>query len=400
MPNKYFVGRNALLALWSVVLLIFAGNTLAQSPEPSHSPPTWTRGPFSDPGFFPIAVWLQSPAKARRYRDAGFNTYVGLWNGPTEDQLAQLKREGIHVVCEQNETALKHLNDPTIIGWMHGDEPDNAQPLAPKPGYGPPVSPGKIVAGYEKIRALDPSRPVLLNLGQGVAWDGYIGRGVRTNHPEDYPEYIKGCDIASFDIYPAVHDSPEISGNLWFVALGVDRLVKWAGPGRAGWNCIECTRIGNPAKNATPLQVRCEVWMSLIHGSRGLIYFVHEWKPRFSESALLEDPEMLAAVTGINRQITGLAPVLNSPTLQTAVSVVTEPENVPVDVLVKQKDGTLYLFTAGMRGEKTTATFRVRNLPGERSVEVIDESRTIDAKEGVFTDEFAPWAVHLYRIAK
>ena len=43
---------------------------------------------------------------------------------------------------------------------------------------------------------------MLLNLGQGVAFDNYIGRGVRRNHPEDYPEYVKGCDIASFDIYP------------------------------------------------------------------------------------------------------------------------------------------------------------------------------------------------------
>ena len=27
--------------------------------------------------------------------------------------------------------------------------------------------------------------------------------------------------------------------------------------------------------------------MSLIHGSMGLIYFVHEWKPKFNEWALL-----------------------------------------------------------------------------------------------------------------
>ena len=69
---------------------------------------------------------------------------------------------------------------------------------------------------------------MLLNLGQGVAWDNYIGRGVRRNHPEDYPEYIKGCDIASFDIYPAVHDHADVAGKLWFVADGVTRLRKWS----------------------------------------------------------------------------------------------------------------------------------------------------------------------------
>ena len=31
----------------------------------------WTHGPSADPAFFPIAVWLQSPANASRYRQAG-----------------------------------------------------------------------------------------------------------------------------------------------------------------------------------------------------------------------------------------------------------------------------------------------------------------------------------------
>ena len=53
--------------------------------------------------------------------------------------------------------------------------------------------------------------------------------------------------------------------------------------------------------------------MALVHGSRGLIYFVHQFKPKFNEHALLDDPEMLAAVTAVNRQIRELAPVLNSP---------------------------------------------------------------------------------------
>ena len=40
--------------------------------------------------------------------------------------------------------------------------------------------------------------------------------------------------------------------------------------------------------------------MALIHGSRGLIYFVHQFEPRFIEAALLEDPQMLTAVTALN----------------------------------------------------------------------------------------------------
>ena len=151
---------------------------------------------------------------------------------------------GMRVICSQNEVALAHLDDPTIVGWMHGDEPDNAQSLGSGQGYGPPVAAREDRrTEYERIRKADPSRPVLLNLGQGVAWDGWYGRGVRTNHPEDYPEYIQGCDIASFDIYPVTHDNPEVAGNLWYVARGVERLVGWADGRKTVWNCIECTRI-------------------------------------------------------------------------------------------------------------------------------------------------------------
>src|SRR5262249_37376157 len=47
-------------------------------------------GPPSDPSFFPIAVWLQSPDRAKDYAAIGINTYVGLYKGPTEDMLTTL----------------------------------------------------------------------------------------------------------------------------------------------------------------------------------------------------------------------------------------------------------------------------------------------------------------------
>src|SRR2546428_10674416 len=103
----------------------------------------WTHGPPSDPNFFPIAVWLQSPANASKYREAGINTYVALWRGPTADQLDALKAAGKKIV----------------------------------------------------------------------------------------------------------------------------------------WNCIEASRISNETVKPDASQIRAEAWMSLIHGSNGLIYFVHQFKP-------------------------------------------------------------------------------------------------------------------------
>lgn len=368
------------------------------------SAPRWSRGLSTDPGYFPIAVWLQDPRHAARYRDAGINLYVGLWKGPTEAQLADLAKVGIRVICDQNAVGLAHLDDPTIAGWMHGDEPDNAQSLPGGKGYGPPILPEIIQRDYARIRAADPTRPVLLNLGQGVAWDDYIGRGVRRRHPEDYAEYVKGGDIVSFDIYPAVHDSPEVAGRLEFVARGVERLTGWAGPDRLVWNCIECTRIGNPKVKPTPAQVRAEVWMALIRGSRGLIYFVHQFSPTFREAALLDDPEMLAAVTAINRRVRELAPVLNGPTIREALEVVAQEPSATVATLVKRGEGATYVFAANL----SPTTTRVElNLPaagalaksaGATRAEVLDEKRTVEMASRRLVDAFGPYAVHLYRV--
>jgi hypothetical protein len=360
--------------------------------------PHWANGPSRDASCFPIAVWLQDPKNAARYQAAGINLYVGLWRGPTAEQLASLQQAGMSVICEQSGTGLAQKDNPVIVGWMHGDEPDNAQSLGTGKGYGPPILPEAIARDYERMRAADPTRPVLLNLGQGVAWDNYIGRGVRRNHPEDYPAYLKGCDIASFDIYPAVHDSPEVAGKLEFVAGGVERLVQWTRGEKPVWNCIECTHISNPQTKATPAQVRAEVWMALIRGSRGLIYFVHQFKPTFREAALLDDLEMLAAVTAINRQIRELAPVLNSPLIPDGVAVKSSVEDVPIACLLKRHGGSTYLFAVNLRNRPASGAFAIHDLPGHSAVEVLGEARGIAATEGRFTDEFPPYAVRLYRI--
>ncbi len=353
---------------------------------------------IADPGVFPIAVWLQNPTNAPRYKAAGINLYVGLWKGPTDEQLGDLQRHGLRVICAQNAVGLAHRDDPTIVGWMHGDEPDNAQSRRDGRGYDPPIPPARIVEDYERLKQADPSRPVLLNLGQGFGWDGWHGRGVRTNHPEDYPEYVKGCDIASFDIYPACHDHPDVAGKLWFVADGVRRLSGWAGDERRVWNCIECTRISNLDAKATPRQVKAEVWMSIIRGSRGIIYFVHQFKPQFIEAGLLADAEMLAAVTAVNRQIQELAPVLNSATKTDGAVVTPSEADVPVEAIVKRHDGAVYVFAVGMRDGTTTAQFEIAGAPGESRVEVLGENRALGAKGGAFEDRFGPWDVHLYRI--
>jgi len=383
----------------AVVLLaatIAAGADEAK-PEGSNPYAQWKNGPPKDASFFPVLVWCQNPENAAKYKTAGINVYLALWAGPTEAQLAELKKNGMYVICGQNAVGLAHLDDPTIIGWMHGDEPDNSQEIPGGKGYDPPILPAKIVRDYEAIREKDPSRPVILNLGCGVAWDGWIGRGARSGHPEDYAEYVRGCDITSFDIYPVATDNPQVKDKLDMVGFGVERLVKWAGPNRPVWDCIECARIGGTGE-ATPRQVRTEVWMSLIKGSRGIIYFVDQFKPTFDEHALLDEPQMLAAVTALNAQIKELAPALNSPTVEGALKVESSNKAVPVATMVKRQGGATYVFAVAMKPGLTEATFTLDGLPAGAQIVVLGEDRKIEPSDGKFKDRFSDWDVHLYRI--
>ena len=352
-----------------------------------------------DSTFFPLAVWVQQPRLAERYREIGINTYVALWRGPTEEHLDLLEKAGMFAVCHQNATALRHKDRKVIAAWMHGDEPDNAQPRRDGgKGWGPPIPPEKIVENYNRIKSNDPTRPVFLNLGQGVAWDGWYGRGVRTNHPADYPEYLKGCDIASFDIYPVVHEKSEIAGKLHYVAHGVNRLRTWAGGKKPVWACIETTHIDNPAALPSPAQIRSEVWLAITHGATGIVYFCHEFKPKPIEAGLLAHAENAKAVKEINGQIKRLAPALNSPTRGGLVKVESEVKDAPVAVLAKEHAGAVYLFAAATRNTPTKATFTLLKAAGSAKVEVLDENRTLTASGGKFEDDFEGYAIHIYRV--
>ncbi len=354
----------------------------------------WKRGPPTDPDWFPIGVWLQDPELARRYRDLGVNTFVGLWQGPTEEQLRAVKAAGMRTLCVQNAVGLAWRDEPTIIGWLQLDEPDNREKGEKE--NRPRASPDEVLQNYARLRATDPDRPVWLNLGQGVANESFKGRSAT---PADYPRYAEGCDILSFDVYPVTNIQREDGENyLWFVAKGLERLREWGGPEKILWNFVECTRVGHETKKPTPAQVEAEVWMSLVHGSRGIVYFCHEFKPTVNADALLDDAEMCAALKRIDERVLRLAPVLNAPTVEDEVSFSAKGGPRDVGVLVKRWGKALYVLTVGMKNAPVEATFLLRSKVGTKRVEVLDEGRMIELEGGVFRDAFQPYAVHLYRI--
>jgi hypothetical protein len=345
-----------------------------------------------DPNFFPIGVWLQETHRAASYKDMGVNTYVGLWDGPREEQLADLANAGLYVIAEQNDVGLSSDNAGIIKAWMQQDEPDNAQPKGDD--WGDCIMPDQIKKTFAAMRKRDPTRPVWLNFGQGVVNREWVGRGeacAKIDHDAYYSDASRGADILSFDIYPVSEvEQAHVAGRLELVGDGVAQLQRWATPAQPVWTVIETTHIQNPKRRPTGAEIRSMVWMAVIRGARGITYFVHEWQPSFSPDAIFLYPEIVASVTLINSQLSQLAPVINGG--------VDEPITDNPDKLVamaRRHNGSLYIFAANPTNAPIEAKFSARGL-SSRNGTVIDESRFVRAENDTISDNFSPYGVHLY----
>jgi len=398
------MSRTALTATFALLLLALSGcdsgpqilgweseSTSGPEPLPWFGGPsyydTWPHGFPADPSYFPIGVWMQNPANVERYRAIHVNHYVGLWQGPTQEQMTAMTAAGMPTVCEQSGVWRAHVDSPTIQGWLNADAPDNAQEN-PDGSYSPCIPPSVTQAKYAEVTAADATRPVTLLLGQGVATPDWVGRGDCTGQTEDYPGYAEAADVLVNYTYPLANGHP-----LELVATGIDNLNRYAGYRKPIIADLEASNIDG-AVRPTPHQLRAEVWMSLIHGAAGVSYFCHQITPNFSETDCLDDAPTADALTKINAELLRLAPVLNTQSF--SVSPQSANPNVPVHAISKKPSSSRYVFSVSMADAATTARFALAGLGTPTSIEVIGEGRNLTPLGDFFEDAFEPYAVHLY----
>jgi hypothetical protein len=164
------------------------------------------------------------------------------------------------------------------------------------------------------------------------------------------------------------------------------------------WAFVE---VGHPfseedAPTILPAQVRAAVWHSIIAGARGILYFNHSFGGECFSLHALREPcyaDVREAVTATNAQITELAPVLNSWTVDGLVAV-----DGPARTLTKMHDGTFWVLAGATSPEGGSVTVTTSCLD-DGTVVVDGEDRTLPLRDGRFTDDFADGdAVHVYRI--
>jgi hypothetical protein len=358
----------------------------------------WSNGPSRSANFFPIGVFNQSPNHITEFKGIGINTFVGFYDNLDQTSLTTFVSAGMPLIPTQNSVGLTSPQRTAIVGWGQNDEPDNAQSNGTG-GYGPCLTPAQIVGAYNAIRANDTTRPVFLNFGRGVSDTTWPGRGSCTGQTTSYyPLAVAGGDLISFDIYPVA----EYNGQLELVPNGVDNLRTWiaaSGASKIIWNFVEGAPIFS-GTTPSAAQVTAEVWMSLIHGSQGITYFVHQFSADGStlirEDGIFNFPSLANAVAAIDAQVTALAPVLNSPTVPSGVSV-SSPGTTPISTMVKQYNGSTYMFAAAMLNNPGTASFTLPNVTSG-AAQVLGENRQLTVVGGGFQDAFVGYGVHLYQV--
>jgi len=364
------------------------------------------QSPFDDPEFFPIMVWLQpaSPKLLEEYKALGVNVFMGGMDSYPSPRgkawLDALWQAGLYAIIEFSEQAVTDglYKHPAVIGWHHMDEPD----LMNSEQTGPVATPEVVAASFARIRELQPAHRVFLNLSQSVSYERFVGKAVSD---DAYPKYLRGCDVVQYDIYPC-NSFPDGGERLHLVAKGLDRLNRWAEGKKMLGFAIETNKYTKPgtegSRAPTAEEFETQVWMAVVHGATYLNLFCHSWSKELDPKKDLEVsgiyPHIKAVLPRITGELKSLAKVIHSPTVKDKVAV-TPTMGSRVDVLVKELDGATYILAVNMFKKPEKATFAVQGLEAGK-VEVLFENRTLDLKGGAFADDFAPYAVHRYKIAK
>jgi hypothetical protein len=208
-----------------------------------------------------------------------------------------------------------------------------------------------------------------------------------------YFKYAEGADVLTLITYPVNSGLP-----LDTVAQGVDALRDYSHDEKLVVAAIEASDIAGSG-GPTPVQIRAEVWMALVHGAGGIQYFCHRTAPDVDETACLDDTASAGAMRAVDSEITELAPVLNTPSLANGMTTSPSPSSAVVDTMMKRAQGSTYLFAVSRQSGSVTAHFTLSGAPDTVTADVLGENRTVSATGGAFSDDFAPYGVHLYRFA-
>jgi hypothetical protein len=214
------------------------------------------------------------------------------------------------------------------------------------------------------------------------------GPGDGQGDTECVAQYIAAADWVSHDIYPVNQGVPmETIGNT------LDRLRRWS-QRRPQFAYIEASDYDGDGRRPTAEQLRGEIWDAIIHGARGIAYFVVDAR-RPIERPDAVPPDLLREMKIQNARITELAGVLQTPVNPSQIAV-RAPS--PIDYTWRRVGSDTYVIAMNRSAASAVAgTLSLLGVDVPPSVTVWNENRKLATSGNHFSDSFGPYEVHVYR---
>jgi hypothetical protein len=251
---------------------------------------------------------------------------------------------------------------PGLLAWYLIDEPGETQ-----------TSAEETRAAYEWIKEIDPTHPVYLV----------------NNRPETYIDYAPSTDILAIDPYPIPNRSPSAVADAVDLALAAVRGRKPV------WVIIQAFGATEWwARAPTPAEERCMVYLALIHGAKGILFYRY----CTAEERNIQSEALWKEVVQLAGELRALGPILLTGTDVTGVRIAQEGSG--IDVLAKRFEDDLYLFAANRFDRSSEVEFVLPEGEQAQGVTLYGGDRRFRVKDGVFKDVFEEYGVKVYRLRK
>lgn len=287
------------------------------------------------------------------------------------------------------ETLRRH---PSVLAWYVGD--DTAMHYTPQ----------QIYDRVDAVNAIDPRRITcqadVMNSGDAIS---------------SYRPFVKVTDVFMPEIYPVHAEKPEPLEKC--VAATVRDMKRFKsdvaeandGKPRAIWPIIQYFKGWRSWKRFPNRdELYAMTFASIAHGAHGVTWYtyggtVEPEKKRFNYG-VTATPETWRNITNLVARLKELSPVLvtRTPPQPAPAKILSGPEkdiygNESISMLLKRYRGETYLIAVNGTLKDVTAEFDIGGYFDR--AQVMWENREIPVQNGKITDRFAPFAVHVYKVA-
>ena len=348
--------------------------------------------------FFPIGMYavckrdfngMNFDVAFKGLKEAGFNLAHTYGNSYAPDFLAAAAKYGIKLWVAARFPDRKLIevgrHDTSIIAWYLGD--DTSSHILPE-----------LEADYdEAVKAVDPTR-ITVQADPILHSNGGSSR---------YADYVTATDGLLPEIYPVRNEEGDPSDKTC-VAVTIRDMkqfyedVRLHGDGnpRTCWAILQYFLGWSGWKHfPTREQLFATTFAAVVHGAHGVTWYTYGGFGK--NEGVTSTPERWRNICDLATRLSELSPVLveRTPPQPAIPEVLAGPKVDPlghpsVTCLLKRHNGQNYLLAVNAVAEPVSAALFAE---GAATAEVLYENRTCTIKDGRITDDFAPFAVHIYR---